>query len=81
VTGAGISDLVARVARIVQAGQASIRVRVPAGAGKLLAFIGERAEVLERAYEGDVVVMRLRASPRDAAKIEDDLAKLTSKEA
>jgi GTP-binding protein HflX len=72
-SGAGIKDLEARVAAIVQTQHVPLELRVPAGEGRLLAYIEERATVLERTYDGDVVVLRLRASPRDAAKIEDDL--------
>lgn len=72
-TGQGIDELRGRVAGIVRASHEPMEIRVPAGRGRLLAFIDERAEVLERRYEDDVVVLRLLAAPRDAAKIREDL--------
>ncbi len=72
-TGAGIEELGARVAGIVRGSHVALDVRVPQSAGRLLAFIDERAVVLSRSYEDDHVVMRLEAAPRDAAKIEEDL--------
>ena len=72
-SGAGIKELEARVAAIVQTGNVPLELRVPAGEGRLLAYIEARATVLERSYDGDVVVLSIRATPRDAAKIEDDV--------
>jgi GTP-binding protein HflX len=76
-TGAGIDDLTGRVAEAVRATATTLELRVPAGAGRLLAFIEERTNVLARAYEGEHVVLRVQADPRDAARIEQDLADLS----
>jgi len=75
-TGAGVEDLKARVAGVVRGSHVSLELRVPQRAGRLLAFIDKTATVLERTYDGDVVVMRFEASPRDAARIEEDLRAL-----
>jgi len=72
-SGAGIKELEARVAATVQTGNVALELRVPAGEGRLLAYIEARATVLERSYDGDVVVLSIRATPRDAAKIEEDV--------
>ena len=72
-TGAGIAELEARVASVVQTEQTELELRVPAGEGRLLAFIEAHGEIVERAYDDDVVVLRVRVSPRDAARIRDDL--------
>jgi GTP-binding protein HflX len=72
-SGAGIAELEARAAAIVQTIQVPLDLTVPAGAGRLLAFIDARATVIERRYEGDSVMLRIRAAPRDAAKISEDL--------
>ena len=71
-SGTGIAELGARVAAIVRELHVPLELRVPAGAGRLLAFIDERATVLERRYEDDEVVLRILAAPRDAARIEDE---------
>jgi 50S ribosomal subunit-associated GTPase HflX len=76
-SGAGIAALAARVTTIVQSDHEELDIRVPAGAGRLLAYIEGHAEVLSRAYDGDVAVMRIRASPRDAARIDEDLRAAT----
>jgi GTPase len=75
-SGAGIAELESRVAAVAQSANVVLELRVPAGAGRLLAFIGERTTVLEKRYEDDVVVLRLQAAPRDAARIEEDLREL-----
>jgi len=72
-SGAGIDELLARAAEIVQAIQLPLELRIPAGSGRLLAFIDARTTVLDRRYDGNDVVLRIRAAPRDAAKIEEDL--------
>ena len=71
-SGQGIAALAARVAAIVLEMHVPLDLRVPAGAGRLLAFIDERATVLERRYEDDDVVLRILAAPRDAARIADE---------
>ncbi len=76
-SGAGIAELEGRVAGVAQSANVALELRVPAGAGRLLAFIDERATVTERRYEDDIVVLRIHAAPRDAAKIEEDLRALT----
>ena len=76
-TGAGVEDVEARVAAIVRGAHVSLDLRVPQGAGRLLAYIEKTATVLSKSYEDDVVVLRLKAAPRDAAKIEEDLRALT----
>jgi GTP-binding protein HflX len=75
--GAGVAELEARVAGIVQTGHVALDLEVPAGAGRLLAYIEDRATVLERRYDGDVVFLRIRTSPRDAARIDEDLRAAT----
>lgn len=72
-TGEGVAELESRVAAVAKSVNVELDLRVPAGAGRLLAFIDERATVLDRRYEDDVVVLRIQAAPRDAAKIEEDL--------
>lgn len=72
-TGLGVSELEARVASIVQTEQTELDLRVPAGEGRLLAYIEAHGEIVERAYDDDVVVIKVRVSPRDAAKIREDL--------
>jgi len=76
-TGVGVDELERRVGKIVRGAHVALDVRVPQRAGRLLAFIDKNATVLSRSYEDDVVLLRLEAAPRDAAKIEEDLRALT----
>jgi GTPase len=75
-TGLGLDQLTARVAEVVRASQTETELRVPASAGKVLALIGERANVVEQTWQGDVVRMRVRAAARDIAEIREELARL-----
>ena len=68
-TGLGVDGIEERVSEIAQATQVDLDIRVPAGDGRLLAFIAGHTRVLEQHYEDSTVHLRLRASPRDASRI------------
>ena len=68
-TGEGIDELARRVLEVLHGGMAPLELEVPAGDGRLLAYIAERTEVLERTYGEGSVRLRVVASPRDAAHI------------
>jgi len=74
-TGRGLDELTARVAVVVGASQPEADVVVPAGAGRVLALIAERARVLSQEWKGEVVHLRIRAPSRDLALIEGEIAK------
>jgi GTP-binding protein HflX len=75
-TGDGLEELGRRVSEVVQTSFVSIDARIPAGAGRLLALIAEYGNVLERAYDGDEVVLRARVARRDAVRIHEEMRRL-----
>mgnify|MGYP002622770364 CR=1 FL=1 len=75
-TGEGLAELAGRVSDVVQSAFVPIDVRVPASAGRLLALLADSANVLERRYDGDEVLVRARASRRDAVRIRREMERL-----
>lgn len=75
-TGVGVDALQERVSDLVQQSLEQLELRVPASAGRLLAFIANHGTVLERRYDQEDVLISVRASPRDAARIREQLAGL-----
>ncbi|MCK6460238.1 MAG: GTPase HflX [Planctomycetes bacterium] len=67
-TGAGIDRLAAAVERHIIEGQAEAEFRVPAGEGRLLAWLAERGTVLARVYEDGMVAIRVRMTRADLAR-------------
>jgi GTP-binding protein HflX len=67
-TGDGVDRLAAAVERHIVEGQAEAEFRVPAGEGKLLAWLAERGTVLARVYEDGMVSLRVRMTRPDLAK-------------
>ena len=72
-SGQGLDELAQRVSKVVQDAQETVRVRIPLHAGRLLAFIEERTNVVSRDYQDGAVALELRASPRDAASIREQV--------
>lgn len=73
-SGDGLDRLAARVGSVVQSHQQEADLQIPASAGRVLALIGERATVLSQEWGDSSVRMRVRASPRDLARIRGALA-------
>jgi GTPase len=67
-TGAGIDRLAAAVERHILEGQSEAEFRVPAGEGRLLAWLAARGTVLDRAYEDGMVAVRVRMTRADLAR-------------
>jgi GTP-binding protein HflX len=67
-TGAGIDRLAEAVERHILEGQSEAEFRVPAGEGRLLAWLAERGTVLDRVYEDGVVSVRVRMTRADLAR-------------
>lgn len=67
-TGTGVDRLDAMVSRHILEGQTEADFRVPAGAGKLLAFLADRGTILERAYDDGMVRLRVRLAKADLAR-------------
>jgi GTP-binding protein HflX len=66
--GTGLDDLAQAVERHIAAGQEEAEFRLPAGEGKLLAWIAERGTVLARTYEDGLVRLRVRMTRADVAR-------------
>ncbi len=67
-TGAGIDRLAAAVEQHIIEGQAEAEFRIPAGEGRLLAWLAERGTVLDRVYEDGMVAVRVRMTRPDLAR-------------
>ena len=66
--GDGVRRLEEEVLRRIAERQEDASFRVPAGAGRILAFLAERGTVLERRYEDGIVELRVRMGPVDHAR-------------
>ncbi len=75
-SGEGLAELAAHVSRLVQRALVPLELRVPAGAGRLLAFIADRGNVIERRYEGEHVLITARVARRDEQRIREELRRL-----
>uniref|UniRef100_A0A7C4KGD5 Uncharacterized protein n=1 Tax=Anaerolinea thermolimosa TaxID=229919 RepID=A0A7C4KGD5_9CHLR len=67
------------VLRRIAARQEEASFRVPAGEGRLLAFLAERGTVLERRYANGEVDVRVRIGSADRARAERMLLDATRK--
>ncbi len=66
-TGEGIDSLVEAVQAHIERAHVETEYEVPAGAGKLLAFLADRGAVLAREYDEGTVRIQVRLSRRDLA--------------
>ncbi|MFQ5844596.1 MAG: GTPase HflX [Planctomycetota bacterium] len=66
--GPGTDELGEEVERIIAERQSEVDCRLPAGAGRLLAFLAERGTVLERRYADGQIRLRVRLGPADRAR-------------
>jgi len=67
-TGEGVEALAGEVQAFIHEGQTETEFRVPAGDGRLLAFLAERGTVLDRSYDEGEVRLRVRMSHADLAR-------------
>jgi len=67
--GDGIEELCRQVQEFIAHSQSEAELVVPAGDGRVLAFLAERGTVLERHYEDGVVRVRVRLGPADRARV------------
>lgn len=70
-TGAGIEALEARVGEILQRDYIEVEVEIPAADGRLLAEIHTFSVVVDRAYEGDRVRLKVRTPRRYHYRLKD----------
>ena len=74
--GEPLEQLGAAVERMIAERQHEISLRVPAGAGRLLAFLSERGTVLDREYVDGEVQLRVRLGSADRARAQRMVAEL-----
>jgi len=67
-SGAGIDELTHAVERYIRATQSETDFRVPAGEGKLLAWLSDHGTIVRRTYEDGMVALRVRLGPADLAR-------------
>ncbi len=68
VEGTGIERLSDEVRKRIHEGQAVVEFTLPAGAGRLLAFLAEHGTVLDRTYMDGMVLLRVRIGSADHAR-------------
>ena len=68
--GDGIEELCRQVQEFIARSQTVADLVIPAGEGRVLAFLAERGTVLERHYQDGVVRMRVRLTPADRARVD-----------
>ena len=69
-TGEGVDRLADEVERHILEGQAEAEFRIPAGDGKVLAFLADRGTILDRRYDEGVVSVRVRLARADLARVD-----------
>lgn len=69
-TGEGVDRLAAEVERFILEGQTEAEYRIPAGDGKVLAFLADRGTILDRSYDDGVVSLRVRLARADVARVD-----------
>jgi len=67
-TGEGLDRLAKCVEQRILEGQKEAEFRVPAGAGRILAWLADRGTVLARTYEDGMVTVRVRMTEADVAR-------------
>jgi GTP-binding protein HflX len=67
-TGEGIDRLALAVEQRILEGQAEAEFKIPAGEGKLLAWLADKGTVLARTYEDGMVSVRVRMTDADLAR-------------
>ena len=65
----GLAELEKKVSEFLQERQLELNLVIPVENGKLLAYLAERGEILQQDYEDNLVKIKVRLGPRDAAKV------------
>jgi GTP-binding protein HflX len=73
-TGAGIDELEEKLVEIVGRTRKEEEIRLAAGAGRAIAFIHEKGEVVEEKYEDSEVVIRFRMGKKDLGTLKGLIA-------
>jgi len=68
-TGKGLDELTDRVREVLDTHEIEITVTAHCGNGKLLAFLAENAQVIDRKFTDDTVELRARIHPRHFGRI------------
>ncbi len=78
VSGEGIDALETRVTEVLEQRGEELTIEIPLSHGKALAWVAERARVLDREQVDDVYRMRLRCGRRDAVLLREMLEQAPS---
>lgn len=70
-TGEGLDSLAEVVRRVIERGHAEVVLELSAGDGRTLAWLASRGTVVERAYDGERVRMRIRLSESDRRRVRE----------
>lgn len=70
----GLDELETRVTELIESSYEELCLTVPAGQGKLLAYINDRGRILEKVYQDTTVRLKVRLGPRDATYVRNQLA-------
>ena len=74
VTGEGLDALLDRVSERLAEGQEILDLSLPSSEGRLLNWLHEKLEVIERRNEGEAVLLRVRLDAVEKARLEAKLA-------
>lgn len=69
----GLDELEGQVTELMESSYEELWLNVPAGRGKLLAYINDRGRILEKTYRDTTVRLKVRLGPRDAAYVRNQL--------
>lgn len=70
----GLEELEARVTELVESSYEELSLAIPAGQGRLLAYINDKGQILEKVYQDTSVRLKVRLGPRDATYVKRQLA-------
>jgi GTP-binding protein HflX len=69
-TRTGLDDLISRISAMAAGGLETLELRIPQSRADLIARLHREADIRHTSYEGDIVHLRARLSPRLAATLQ-----------
>ena len=76
-SGQGLDVLKARLLEVASENEVEIDVGIPQKEGKIVNYVYEHGEVMERKFEGNLVLLRVRMDKKHANKLEKFMASVT----
>ena len=68
-TGQGLDDLKQAVLEFIRKQYQELVLAIHAGLGKLIAFVEQRSNIIERSYDGDSVILKVLIENRHADEL------------